>query len=531
MLEFTPQAFKAFYEEFSGQDLPDHCLQWVQEFIDHRNLMLNVPPRHMKSTIFSCWVPIWLLTINRDEQIIIVSKTNALAVRWASDIANQLEFNNHLTSVFGRFAPERKGDSPWRPGRGELLVLGRNRESRGMQLSVLARGSGQQILGMEATVVIADDPTDAGIARSEVENDRQLNWLREEVLSRVENPVRGGAAGRAVIVGQRVHFRDLYGRIAEQTYERGAKIGEQLWKVIVHKAVQRWPDEDSENPEPIVLWPEVWPFEELMVQYERVGGYKQFYTMFQQDPLPEEARIVKPEWWEACRQYDRSGGHGVRETDDRAFLPVSRVVSFDPSPRNYNGLIVADITYDREWFRASIIEADHFIGNLGEILERLDSTITKYSPDYLIIEFSTFAHWMEEDPIYQRMKQRVKIMPHSTGKNKNDPELGVESLAGDIEGGRILLPYGDKWGKDMSALFEGEINVWPYGNHDDVLMALWFIKCNYRRLVPTSAYRGEQAASARTPPRLAGGFSWARKAQQDSFGANLRSKMWPNRQQ
>lgn len=490
MLEFSPEAFRDFYEEFSGHSLPAHCLQWIREFIDHRNLMLNVPPRHMKSTIFSCWVPVWLLTINRDEQIILVSKTNDLAKKWASDIANILEFNDHLIDVFGRYAPERKGDSPWRPGQGQLLILGRRRETRGMQLSVLARGSGQQILGMEATVVIIDDPTDAKTANSETENLRQLNWLREEVLSRVETPKRGGASGRAVIVGQRVHFRDIYGQISAQVYERGEKLGQPLWTVITHPAINRWRDEDPRNPEPSVLWPDQWPYDELMIQYERVGGHKAFETMFQQNPLPDDAKLVHPSWWEDCRDHDRAGGVGYRKPVGEQWLPISRVLSLDPSPRRFNGLVIADVVFDREKFTAAILETDSFQGNLHDIIERLEDKLTRYRPDYFVMEQGAVTGWAEGDPLFVDIKRRVKFLPHATSKNKADPELGLESLAGDIERGGIRLPYGDEWGQKMSGFLEDEMNVWPFGEHDDVMMALWFIKYNYRRFVPPGAYAG-----------------------------------------
>jgi hypothetical protein len=514
MLEFTPEAFQDFYEYFEGRPLPKHCQTWIDLFINHRNLMINIPPRHMKSSIFSKWLPVWLLCINRDELILIVSKTGTLARLWAADIAQELEFGE-VPKIFGRFAPERKGEVPWRPGQGEMLVLGRTRATKGQQYSILAKGSGQQVLGHEATVVICDDPTDARIAKSEVKNKDQMEWFREQVLSRIENPTQlGGAAGRAVIIGQRVHFMDMYGQIAEQRHTRGPKAGQQLWHVVTDKAVKRWPELVDES-DAEVLWPEKWPYTELMIQYERVGGLKPFETMFQQNPLPDEAKLVRPEWWERCRQYDRNGGTGVREARGERFLPVTRVVSLDPSPKRYNGLIVADVLYDRTRFDCTVLEARHFQGGLRDIFGELEGVISTYIPDYLIIEFSTFATWMKEDPIYQRMKDKLRIIPHSTGSNKADPELGLESMAFDVESGSIHLPYGDAWGKEMSMNLEKEFNVWPYGMPepgDDMMMALWFIKWNYRKMVPPSVFETTSVQRlGGVPAHLKGGYHWLKK--------------------
>jgi hypothetical protein len=62
--------------------------------------------------------------------------------------------------------------------------------------------------------------------------------------------------------------------------------------------------------------------------------------------------------------------------------------------------------------------------------------------------------------------------------------MGVWSLAADFEAGRIRLPWAaaeDQW---TSNLLIDEVLSYPNGMTDDVLMALWFIKYNYRQLMP-----------------------------------------------
>ena len=477
MLEFTADGFELFVNTFSDRPLPPHCKQWVEDFCINTNLLLNVPPRHAKTTIFAVWVPIWLLARNRDEQIILVSKTNRFAKDQAAQIAYNLRYNKKLTDAFGRFAPSNeKGDIPWRPSQGELMVVGRTRESGSGQFSIISVGVAGQIMGREATVLILDDITDPQVARSETQREEEKNWLEEQVFNRIQ------PGGRAAVIGQRVHFLDIYGHLSEQIYKRGPKKGQPLWKHINTPAVLRWPENDDDPGE--VLWPGFWDFDALMDTYERVGDTA-FSCMYQQEPRPVGSALVRPEWWDGCRDPNRRGYQGVKSyQEDEIYFPIARVASIDPSPTKFNGLVVADVPYSRGTFFASIIEVKAWEGGMRSIVSEIERTVDQYKLDYLIVEHSTFTSWLEEDPMYQSLKERVTVLPHNTGKNKGNPELGVETLGGDVEMGRISLPYKDAVGRAMSKTLEDEMNIWPHGKHDDALMALWFIKWNYRKLIP-----------------------------------------------
>jgi hypothetical protein len=221
-----------------------------------------------------------------------------------------------------------------------------------------------------------------------------------------------------------------------------------------------------------------------METYERIGNVS-FETMYQQNPLPVGSSLVQPEWWERCRDTSRNGFVGVPPAPDNSgYLPIARVVSLDPSPTQFNGLVVADVPWTKDSFQCAVLETKHWQGGMRSIISELERCIDSYSPDFLIIEHSTYTNWLHEDPIFQVLSRRTTMLGHNTGKNKGDPNLGVESLGGDVEFGRISLPYGDAAGRQMSQLLEDEANVWPHGRHDDVLMALWFIKWNYKRLIP-----------------------------------------------
>jgi len=146
MLRATPEAFEAFFNEFSGLKLPAHAKSWVASALANKRLLLNVPPRHAKSTIMAQWFPIWLIARDRDIQIIIVSQTTqgpaAQAIR---KISYELESNTKLNHAFGRFRPDRN-DGVWRAL--DIQVEGKDFGKR-PGLTIQIRGSMQAILGME----------------------------------------------------------------------------------------------------------------------------------------------------------------------------------------------------------------------------------------------------------------------------------------------------------------------------------------------------------------------------------------------
>jgi hypothetical protein len=500
MHPFTAEAFISFFEFYNpdGYLVPDHVKPWIEAFIRERNLLLNVPPRHSKSHYFSLWIPLWLICRDRNVQIILISLTKDFARGWASEIAGQLESNEKLLEDLGRFAPDKKGDFAWRPEAGTFAVRGRTRRTRGAQLTIQSRGMEQQILGMEADYTIIDDPTSQEVASSETDRVKALAHLQEQVLTRLQKQTAEGSGGRAIVVGQRVHPKDMYGELAAQEFERGPLKGTKFWHNEKYPAISKWPEHNNGVAE--VLWPEMWPFDELMIQFERVGGTRPFNALYQQEPSAEGSALIKPEWFDGCKDPTRRGYEGVKDQ----LSGVSRVLSVDPSPNKWHGIVLGDLVYDRDQFYFVVIEVKHiFAGNEGlrALIADIKRIAESYDIDYLVYEQSTFSKWIFEHPDYVTLKEDFKLIKHKTAANKNDAEYGVQSLAGDFEFNHISLPYGDTEGMEMTDLLGKEaLNYIPgEKNLDDILMALWFIKFNWRRLRPPVSYMNAVKGS---------GWSW-----------------------
>jgi len=519
MLDWSVDAFETFFNTFSyeGQrkgGMPRHVRPWIAAFLRERNLLLNVPPRHAKSIFFMVWLPIWLICRDRNVQVLLVSKTHEFAQNWALEIAKQLENNEELFKAFGRFAPEKEGDQKWKPNTGTFTVHGRTKTAGGSQFTVESRGMNGQVLGREADFVIVDDPTDQEDAASETARKRALKHLREQVFTRAE-PEGDSPGGRIAVVGQRVHLLDLYGALEKQEYEIGPLIGQKLFHTEKYPAVLNW---DTKR----VLWPGRFGWDEIMLLYARSGGHGPFSCLYQQEPLPEGSALVTSAWIEGCKDHDRPARTGMRgDKGEPGFLPIVRVVSVDPSPTKFNGIIVGDLLCHKENFHFAVTEVVRMKASVRELKAEVDRIVESQKPDYFIFEESGFLRWFRDDPWFEHIKNRVRLKLHRTGVNKNSMDYGVQSLAGDFEFARISLPYGDDIGRRMTDMLANEALVYPDGDTSDLLMALWFIKFNYQKLSPV-----HHLPTRRKGGKGQGGWSFLAKMRSDKNTQDEAYRRW-----
>lgn len=506
-VKFTVEGFEKFFNRYSGRKLQPIHKQWVKDALENPRVLINCPPRHAKSTIFTVWVPLWLICINRDVQILVCSQTEKLAKKFTNEISYHLAYNSDLIRDFGRFRPEM-ADWPWRPNSGELLVDGRKRETKSGDLTIQVRGSEQQILGMECDWVICDDPVSRKHVTSDTQREELSVWFHGDVLTRLE------PQGRAICIGQRLHLHDLYGELSEERIMDHNGDSVPRWKHLNYPAIQQWPDKEQ-GIEAKVLWPDKWSFEALMERYADLGAAL-FEAMFQQNPLPEGERLCRREWMygdgehQGCLDFDRDG-RVPAELKQRV-----RVLSLDPSPTRYAALIVADLEWNRGYFECHVLEIVRDKMAVRDMLWQIERCLDAYQPHYFVFEQNAAQRWFLQDPAMDTIRRRVRVLPHSTGRNKGDPTLGIESLAIDFEFGRIRLPYGDAEAKAMSQYLIDEALTYPQSKTDDVLMALWFMKFNYGRLVPRKDLedREKPVGGFRTPARLAKGYRWTQNQPQ-----------------
>lgn len=479
LVEAAVEAYEGFYDAYAVNldGLPPHAKGWVRVALANRRLLLNVPPRHAKTTVMSEWFVIWQLACDRDTQVIIISKTVTLGELLSRYIADQFTSNEKLIAAFGIFRP-RDLTRPWREAKGELEVQDKDLTRR-HGLSIQVRGSGQAILGMEADWVVADDITDRRVARSETDRATEWDFFLGDVLTRL------APDGKAFCIGQRVHAEDLYGRLAKLVDEHGTP----TWTQVKTPAIL---DEEAG----LTLWPEVWDYPRL-VERRKAVSTPLFNCMFQQ--APEHAGEFVPAWWlegvgdsdhPGCYDRKRSVGEGWQPTTyEQGIFPVTRVISLDPSPTMFAGITVADIIWmpRAHYFWCAIVDVVRDKMGQNKMVQTMHAMTQRYRPQVCIFETNS-AKWLHEDPAWNRVQAMFPvgsvIGQNTTKWNKDDTALGIWSLAADFEAGRISIPWQTPDDRTRMEPLVDEVLAYPNGTSDDVLMSLWFIKNNYKQLIP-----------------------------------------------
>lgn len=165
-----------------------------------RNLIINLPPRFMKSLLISVAFPTWLWTHEDhvSDQIISASYAKDLAVRDAVKSRRVIEspfFQTHYGDLF-----QLAGD--------QNLKTKYENDRNGHRLATSVGGLGT---GEGGDWILADDPHNVLQGESDVVREEATTWWSETMSTRINNP----ATGHKLIIMQRVHARDLTGYVLD----------------------------------------------------------------------------------------------------------------------------------------------------------------------------------------------------------------------------------------------------------------------------------------------------------------------------
>lgn len=240
---------------------------------DIRRLLINIPPRHSKSTIVSVMWPMWEWLTSPEQKFLCASYSGSLSIR-------------------DNLKARRLIQSPWYQERwGHMFKLSGDQNAKqrfendktGYRLATSVGGTAT---GEGGSRLILDDPHSAQDAQSDVMRESALEWFNMVWSTRLNDPKRDAM----VTVMQRLHERDISGYIIDElrnwehicipaewdgkprktslgSYDPRTKVGELI-------CAERFGEEEITN------------LKQSLGEYGSAG-------QLQQDPAPSEGGILK----------------------------------------------------------------------------------------------------------------------------------------------------------------------------------------------------------------------------------------------
>jgi predicted phage terminase large subunit-like protein len=241
-----------------------------------RNLLINIPPRHMKSLTVSVFWPCWEWIRCPERRWLYASYAESLSLR----------DSRHCRLLIL---------SPWyqRHWRDVFVLTEDQNEKRRFENNKtgyrIASSVGGANTGEGGDRIVCDDPHNVKEAESDAARKGVCDWYDQVMSTRVNDP----KTAAKVIIMQRVHAADLSGHVlAQGGYEHLCLPAE--YEGSKGMTAIGWRDPRKEAGD--LLWPARFGPLEIADLKLRLGSYAAAGQL-QQRPSPAEGGIFKRAWW------------------------------------------------------------------------------------------------------------------------------------------------------------------------------------------------------------------------------------------
>lgn len=268
----------------------------ITEVIEGKNtrLVINIPPRNLKSICASVALPAFVLGHDPTKRIICVSYSDELAKKFSNDCRVVMK-SDWYRRLFPNTVIDRAKDTET-----EFLTT-----QRGYRFATSVGGT---LTGRGGDLVIIDDPIKPQDAQSKSVREKCVQWYENTLLSRLDDKQRGAI----VLVMQRLHVDDLTARLLE-----GGSFKQLCLPAIAEERATISLGNGRVHVREIddVLDPVREPLSALKLLRNGMTPLV-FSAQYQQRPIPLAGNLIKREW---IKFYDHGPG-GVPWTKDEYFV-------------------------------------------------------------------------------------------------------------------------------------------------------------------------------------------------------------------
>lgn len=395
-----------------------------------RNLLINIPPRCMKSTLVCVMWPTWEWTTKPATRWLFSSYADSLAVR------DSLKCRRIIQS---QWYQENWGDVFQLTGDQNQKTRFEN-DKTGYRW---ATGVGGGATGEGGDRLVSDDPIKAMDAHSAAARQAVITWWDETMSTRLNNPEKSAR----VVIMQRLHEQDLSGHILAKMAEGGVQY-EHLCLPMEYEPRQYvsaigWQDPRTEPGE--LLWPERFTKAGVAAIKADLGSYGTAGQL-QQRPAPAGGGMLKRVWWRFWVPRGVKLSPVVTQLEDGTLfehpqveLPESFEEMLQSWDMTFKDTKQSDFVCGQVWAKQG---ADRFL--LDQVLERMDMTDTLKAVEAISQKWpKTHAKLVEDKANGPAV---ISMLRHKlTGLIAVNPQGGKEARvaasAPTIESGNVYLPH------------------------------------------------------------------------------------------
>lgn len=391
-----------------------------------KRLIINLPPRSLKSHCASIAFPAWLLGHDPSAQIICASYAQELANKLSSDCRSVVASPWYQDLFPTRLSPQRQALQ-------EFMTV-----QMGFRMATSVGGG---LIGRGADFIIIDDPLKPDEALSETQRKAVNAWYDHTLYTRLNDKQNGCI----ILIMQRLHEDDLVGHVQE--------LGP--WKMVRFPAVAERDEEyvvqtsygerrfHRRAGEP--LHGERESLETLGQLRETVGEYN-FAGQYQQAPAPLGGGLVKMEWFRTCAPADWPPKF---ETTVQSWDTANK-----PTELADHSVCTTWGVKDKRFYLLNVLRK-----RLGypELKRAVLEQAQMFGPATILIEDKASGTQLIQELISDGLHSIKRYEP------KMDKVMRMHSVTSTVENGFVFIPEKQPW----LAEYLHELTTFPKSKYDD----------------------------------------------------------------
>ena len=402
---------------------------------DIKRLIINVPPRHMKSISVAVALPAWTWTHQPHKKFLYASYASSLSIRDSTKCRRLI-------------------DSPWYKdhfGDKFQLTSDQNQKQRfendrtGYRIATSVGGA---LTGDGGDIICIDDPHNVVESDSSKVREGVLEWWDQAMQTRLNDP----RTGAFIIIMQRVHENDLTGHILQN------QLGDEWDHLMIPARYEVGAPNpmksslgftDPRTKEGELLWPERIDEKTLSTLERSLGSYAAAGQL-QQRPSPKGGGILKASWWVPWDKPELPEIEYVLQSWDTAFE--------SKESSSFSARTTWGVFRHKGAMCAIVLEAYWGKPSYPDLRKLAQEAYEEWEPDTVLIEKKASGQSLIQD---LRMAG-VPVLAYSPDRDKIARAHASSAL---LEDGRIYYPSDKRWAKELIEI----ISAFPAHPNDDVV--------------------------------------------------------------